>query len=123
MEDLEYARLSFKSESETNYVSNFFDYVSAYVNSPLQSAMLERSILQAYLRVSYGGPPEIVDQDGEMSLMVYPSGVVRLMLPWKSGNMKIETASGQKAVCTTSNEEVMAYLDVVQKRIEKLEKK
>jgi hypothetical protein len=66
------------------HFSHLFHYVSAWDSSEERQGDLRGAILCALERAKKDRELQIVDQDGEMFFVIYPSGLISLCLRWKS---------------------------------------
>ena len=72
-----------KDESRL-HISHIHHYVSAYHTTEETVKQLAESIEWAISKAKETLEPQIVDQDGEMCLIIHPSGSIKVMIPWKS---------------------------------------
>jgi len=73
---------------ESLHISHLHHYVSAYVTDKERVGALVTD-LESAMRVAKATiEPQIVDQDGEMFFVVYPSGKISLCLRWKNYKLK-----------------------------------
>lgn len=118
-EDLEHARLMCTQDKTSMHFSHLHSYVSAYETNKTTKRDLEIAIIEAFILLKERGHgSEKVDQDGEMQLEVCAGGQIRLMLPWKSFDAKIEIPfqDEPQSVQSLTKKDLENYLEVLKKR-------
>lgn len=83
-----FTHVSREEGEESLHISHLHHYVSAYVTDKERVESLV-SDLESAIKVSKATTEcQMVDQDGEMFFVVYPSGLISLCLRWKNYKIK-----------------------------------
>jgi hypothetical protein len=125
----DFARTMCIQEKSSMHFSHLHQYVSAYETNEPNLLRLELQIIDAFIEVKRRGVGhEMVDQDGEMSLMCCAGGQIILMLPWKRFDGVIEMGIGHEPmnIQQLTVDEMRQFRKVVEKKyvdlLERLEK-